>query len=202
MALAANRSRAYRVREKGIADAMQLDRDDMQRITKALDAEFRKHMRRQFQSEGAHGGDAWAPLSARYAERKRRLLSGALSQMRSENRQISRLRGGRGPRTPSLASSMKILQLTGSLRDSLATDNREHVAEWYLKPKPTVRLGSSNEIGAYHADTRVHNPQLPVRDPRSMTTSQRRDMYDIVGAELKKKIKRLERAFRALRNRQ
>ncbi len=202
-------------RIKDLPQMLQLDAADMRRLTLALDRQFVKNEKRLFASEGASGGGRWAPLSPDYAERKTRMLKGALSELRQTRRKergagLRRRKSGGG--VPRLGTVDRILQLSGSMADSLRERNdSDHVAEWKLRTSVgTIRLGTKHELAAYHAGggslfstggrSGASVGGLPVRDPIQMTTSQGKQFEQIVSKDLRKnKLGRMTRALRAWR---
>lgn len=139
-----------RLRE--LPQVAKLDMGDMKRLADAIDSRFVTNERALFASEGASGGERWAPLSPDYAEAKRRRFPGR-----------------------------KILARTGRLRRSLTQKgDPEHVAVYRLAPRPVVEVGTEVEVGAYHAPGPLHNPNLPVRDPLQHTPQQERDYFEVV----------------------
>ena len=131
-------------RIKDLKQAVELTMDDINRMKESIDRKFTEHERGLFASEGASAGEQWQALSPDYAKQKQRRYPGR-----------------------------KILVKTGRLRKSLTVKgDAEHIAYGYLQPRATVIVGSENPIGAYHAPGRLHNPNLPVRDPIAHTRAQ------------------------------
>lgn len=189
---------AGRGRVRTIEELVELSARDLGTMTLRADRIFRRLMARLYDTEGASGGRKWRPLSPDYARWKTRTLRGALETLRAENREIARIRGRRPPATPRLGSVDKILRFSGEMRDSFAERGGAHVAEWAARPRYLIRLGSRVPYAAFHAPGRLHNPRLPVRDPRQMTARQKDELLAAVVAVLRAKAVDLMRVARSL----
>jgi len=97
----------------------------------AFDRSFREHERALFSSEGASGGAIWAPLSPKYAARKRRRWPGR-----------------------------RILTATGRLRRSLVQSDPEHVREWHLVGENALLVvGTRDPVAAFHHEGTPRMPK-------------------------------------------
>jgi hypothetical protein len=142
-------------RLKDEADLYRLHPADMKKLTTVLDTEFTKFERRQFASEGSAGGKAWAPLSPAYAKAKKKAVIGTRIKTRK-----------------AILAGKKIMQRTGTGRKTLVNKRDAlHIAEWYLKPRPAVELGTGYSIFSFHTGPNK-NPRLPDRDVMQHTDAQ------------------------------
>jgi len=106
-----------------------------------------------FATEGAVSGNKWKPLSDRYAKWKKKVRP-----------------------------DKKILVFDGGLKSSLTqAGSDEHVAVSYRTGRDWVmKWGTSNRLAAYHGNTSLHNPRLPVRDPMTFSEQQENKMVGAV----------------------
>lgn len=143
-------------------------------VARSMDTVFRLNMRRQFDSEGAHGGDKWQPLSPEYKRRKDRLFSGAVQF----NRDLAKARGRKAPSVMAMLGAVnKILQLTGDMRRAFTqADNPSHVAEGVVvgERNISVILGAQGRADwGYHQEGAGKLPRRPII---SITGPQLRDL--------------------------
>lgn len=161
-------------RLKTLADAFELKGPELKTISVWIDTAFRKHEKRLFATSGSHGGSKFAPLSDKYAKWKKRHFPGR-----------------------------QILSLTGGLRKSLSTKKHGHIARSYTQPRPTIVVGTTNELAAYHGPGRWRNPRLPLRDPMQHTRKQEQTYFDLAReymADVKlPRVARIMAAWKAVR---
>lgn len=188
-------------RIRRMPEMSQLKADDMKRLTLKLDKQFVKNEAKLFRTEGGSGGSKWAALNPEYAKRKKAMLSGALKELRAirgkeKKAGVRRRKSGGG--VPRLGTVNRVLQLSGSMADTLRKRGEsDHIADWKLrKHSGTVSLGTKHELAAIHAGgggllstggrSGAMSGGLPARDPIQMTGQQQRQYLKMVANDLKR----------------
>ncbi len=149
---------------------VELNRDDMKKLTVSMDTLFVKNEKRLFATEGSSGGPKWKPLNKKYAKAKRS--------------------------KPGVSN--KIMQASGRLRKGLSVKgDKDHVAR--AMGLTAIGLGVKNILPVYHGAVRGRrkNPKLPRRSVFQMKPKQRRGYYQILFKRLDLKHKQWMRSIRA-----
>jgi hypothetical protein len=163
-------------RIRRLEDVAKLNRADMGMLTATVDRQFTKNETRLFSTQGASGGRSWPALSPGYAKQKRSRYPGR-----------------------------KIMVRTRKLRDSLAkSKGAGHVAQWRLKPRAVIEVGTRIVTAAYHIKPKqglanpLYNRNMPDRDTLQYTRRQGRQYTKLVQDYLiTNKLRRVERALLA-----
>jgi len=139
---------------KTLQQAAEMKPPEMKVILQQVDHRFREDEKTQFASQGTSGGQKWQALSPRYKAWKKRKFPGR-----------------------------KIMSLTGKTRKSLTTKGGGHIAQYDLRPRPSVTVGTSVKTAAYHirsSNNPLYNPRMPHRDTLQMTRRQERNYFKII----------------------
>ncbi len=128
---------------------------------------FRANMRRNFATEGSHGGPKWEEWTERYKRRREAWQRGA----KAENKTRAR-KGKRAKRV----GPMKILQLSGELKRSLTDKtHKNHISRRRLfsKTHGRVQFGSRDKKIEWLGPYEDHNAAIKaIRDAVQHTPAQ------------------------------
>ena len=134
-------------------------------VATAVDTELRTATRAQFDTEGAEGGDPWAPLSPPYKAWKDRQFGKAIDF----NTRLAAARGRRltgAALTKALGAQNKILQFTGDMKRAFTKrEDPAHVAEGQVVAETKVRVlfGAQGPVHwGYHQQGAAPLPRRPI----------------------------------------
>ncbi len=168
---------------------LELNRDDMKKMTVSMDTLFVKNEKRLFATEGSSGGVKWKKLKPETLKAKKRRATGV--------RKIKR----RGFSIPLTGTSLKIMQRTGRLRKGLSVKkDPDHVVRFSLVSRSAwIGIGVKSILPVYHGAVRGRrkNPKLPRRSVFQMKPQQRRGYYQVLFKRFDLKRKQWMRSIRA-----
>lgn len=166
-------------------------------ISKLVDDRFRVMMSTLYPTQGASGGNQWAPLSPEYLKKKKipkwfRIRAGRGAILEEVRKLPARYRVGLFRLT---LGEFKILQLTRRLRLSLTSKNTDHILETGKSGQNYyIVLGTTVPYSIHHWKG---GRSLPRRNPIQRTSAQDAELgqvvVDAVRAIADKKIRMIAR---------